>query len=453
MPFIKFLNKNQSLENLKNYGQKLSEILSVQSAAIKNKKSLFISKHIYNSLLTLDYSHEIFNKIIKREFLELERSNPEGGIIFLKFISSFLQNLDKTSNQDLISILSTFLDLLKENYKETTKEISFVQIKKIIHDFIDDPKILKIIEETIKVAGSQSKIFVEASKINKSCIEIFDAFNFNLETYGFLFDQNLKWEKSNPRVLVVDGIIASVSEIDSVLVGAAEKKEPLVIFAKDFENEILTTIHTNNLKSIFDIFLVKVPIMIETLNVINDVAVACNTDIISTLKGNILSILKFDNLPKVEQISCFKNNISIKNTKSRQRATISVKELIKARDNQTDEMLIKLLNNRIKSLSSSFATIKIASPSSQEKLLNIEKIDKTLRLFNSLIKFGVLDNKKLMENIEKNIKSKILFGIVENVLSPSKIYPAKSATKGLLQGISCAIDFLKISGIVLNDKE
>lgn len=453
MHLTKFLNNNETLSLFKSYGENLSRVFSSEKAhfLLNHNNSNFITEHLSNAIRPFkNQDLKILNDLIKLKFLQVETKYPKSGEIFLNFIINFLKNIQKFDNFSLNQELNNFLFFLNQNLETLSKNnISFKKLKQIVFNDINDKKITKILEEVISLVGIECKIFIETTKVEKTYIELFNGFNFNLET----FNPNNKWEKNNPKVFIVDGIIANVHEIDQILVGASIKKEPLIIFAKDFENEILTTVQTNNLKGIFDIFLVKIPIEIETLNVINDVAAACGTDIVSTLKGNILSNISFDTLTEIDFVSCFKNNILIKNSKTKSRVAVSINQLIKSRNMQNDITLIKMFNDRIKSLTSSFATIKVASVSPQEKISNIEKIDKSLRLFNSLVKFGIFDEEIFNKKLKENKKFNMLFLLLENIFRSNTDYSAKSAIKGLLQGTSCAIDFLKINGMVLIERD
>lgn len=390
--------------------------------------------------------------LLKNACHKAESVSSKSTEILIPFVCNLLKKIQNIDSFEFKNKSNIFLNSLEEELPNYISYPEWENVEKIIEDILQDKKLYNLVNEALKLAGIEGKIFVEGSKINKDFVELSNGYNFNLKTYNFLLDSNKKWQANYAKCCVIDGIVANVHEIDQLLTKATETKEPLVIFAKGFENEILNTVNLNNKRGTFNIFLIKVDLEIESLNIINDIAVVCGTDIVSTLKGNALTFIKYEDLPIVDYISCFKDNILIKNEKVHSRVQISIDSLIKSRDSQTDETIIKLFNNRIRALTSNFVIIKVSSSSAQERLFKVEKIDEALRSIKSILTTGTFDtnySSKMLSNmnIDSTLKEAFLSALKEN-----RIYAGSSIASAMKYAISFINSIISIHGALLLDE-
>ena len=74
------------------------------------------------------------------------------------------------------------------------------------------------------------------------------------------------------KVLLVDGLIEKVSELDKLLNKSFETKNTLMIVAQGFSEEVVATVWNNNNRGIFDVMLARLPQSLESLNVLNDIS-------------------------------------------------------------------------------------------------------------------------------------------------------------------------------------
>ena len=220
----------------------------------------------------------------------------------------------------------------------------------------------------------------------------------------------------------------------------------MIIFSNGFNEEVIQTLRLNFERETLDIFPVKIDIEIDTINVLNDIAIICGGDIISSLKGNTLTFVKYEDIPVIDFISCVGKNITINNSKSSQRSELQLQEILKQLNKSDNEFIIKSLNNRIKSLTSNVVSIKIASDSEIQNIKNIEKIDLALRVFKSVLKFGVVDVKKIIHSIKNNFMKEI----IENTYKIEKI-PAFTFASATKLGIDLVNNIISINSIVIKD--
>ena len=172
------------------------------------------------------------------------------------------------------------------------------------------------------------------------------------------------WTRSNLKILLVDGLVDKVSELDKILSKSFETKIPLLIIAQGFSEEIIATLHSNNTRGNFDIMPVRLEQSLEALNLLNDMAVVSGCDIVSSLKGEMLTFLNYDSLPTVEKISLTNDVITIHNNKTRSNVLGHLQYLQDRRKSQEENTSISdlsdLTTKRIQNLLAHIVKISIA---------------------------------------------------------------------------------------------
>ena len=103
------------------------------------------------------------------------------------------------------------------------------------------------------------------------------------------FNSNRAWEKKNCKVFIVDGDITAVSDIHYLLESLSEEKRSCLLIARSFAPDVLNTLHVNFARGTLNIIPVDIPFEQDTANILVDIAAACNTDIVTPLKGDLIS--------------------------------------------------------------------------------------------------------------------------------------------------------------------
>ena len=135
-----------------------------------------------------------------------------------------------------------------------------------------------------------------------------------------------------------------------------------------------------------------------------DIAAACNSDIISTVKGEVISTVSFDSLLPVDKIAIKNKECVINNYGARGRVASLVQDLIKRRDdmdsNSMDDVGKEMIESRIKSLSSRVIKIILPNAAESSKIHEREKIDLALRSVKDIIAYGKIDKRELIKKIK-----------------------------------------------------
>jgi hypothetical protein len=180
-----------------------------------------------------------------------------------------------------------------------------------------------------------------------------------------------------------------VSELDKILNGAMQTKIPTLLVAHGFSEEVVATIKANVDYGKFNIMPVRLTSDLESLNVLNDIAVVCGADVVSTLKGQMVVFTEFDSLPIVERIRLTSQELTIENAKTRRAVSNHLRMLLEKRQNQSEISDISdLIDRRIQGLISAAVTLRLPNmPASKRDNAKV-KIDVALRSAKTLLNLG-----------------------------------------------------------------
>lgn len=337
--------------NIQNYFlSNLSDLekIIINHQTLLSENSGVLSTNNYQTILKLlkptTRTELVLNSVLINELLRAENLVAEGCFYtLLGFIS------DKTYEE----VTKELEDWIQPVTNKTIKTILKQECK-------EHKKLIKILEQVINLAGLEYQIIVnpESTKTNKFFIELKNGYWFDsLKPFSF-FDS---WEsKQSPKVLIVDGSVEKVSELENIFTKCSQTKQPLVIFAQGFSEEVLATILANNKQERFFVYPLKVEPSLEGLNVLNDIAVICGSDVVSSLKGQQIIWVDYSELPTIDSITINKltKQVCISNKKTEHNVVQTVNELILKRDNHQLVDIKNLLDKRIKTLLSKTVILK-----------------------------------------------------------------------------------------------
>ena len=330
----------------------------------------------------------LFKDVYRAEIL----SGGGGEIAFIfamDFAAKLLSSDIDLSNQTRVQKqLDAGLAKLKNFVESSSEPMTETEFKRSLVQSAQDETIATICHEAIKLAGFEGKIFVENSKQSNYSIEMKEGYSFDLQPYNFFLENN-SWERKECKVLVVDGFVEAISEIDQLLMKAHDYKQPMAIIAHGFSEEVVATLVTNKNRGALDVSPIRVKPDLNSLNLINDIGIVCGQDPISSLKGQLLTFCRWEDLPTIDKIIVTQNKTSIENQKTTNAVLSQVNMLLEKRiDNQLVEDVQEILENRIKNLSSNSVTIYLPNMNSIQNDATRVKIDVTLRQAKTLLNYG-----------------------------------------------------------------
>ena len=390
--YTKTIENEEYIETIISILNEIENILSIETSVYTFDNNTLITERITTSLRHIVQIGSALSKLIKGQILEAafkaEKAGPNSTKLFLKIVHSILGDVIRDIKSGVsFSQIEKDLDSFNEEFLE--------QIKKEIipakwNDVVEckSKKISDMTLEAIQLAGLEGTILPSGSPNRKYSVELVTGYNFPVATYPlFTEEDGGRWGRANVRVIVVDGVVEKVSEIHNILNEAHKNKFPYMIVARGYGEEVVATIASN--KSL-DICPIRIPWELESINYIADISTVCGTDIISSLKGDMLSSIDINSLKIVDKVICTKNNLNIINSKTQKRVSEHVLDLYKKRDNTHIEEMSDFINKRIKALNSHTVHIRLGSENEQKKMKELEAVDFSLRVAKGILEKGTV---------------------------------------------------------------
>jgi len=246
-----------------------------------------------------------------------------------------------------------------------------------------------IVSRALELSGFAGRIIIEKSVSSTPSVELVRGYTFELQ-------QLLPIDVSivSPRVFCIDGYVEEVSEIHHLLEAAASAKEPCVVFLRGASEDVKHTLKVNYDRGSLRVIPIGVRYDLEGMNTLVDLATVCGCDLVSSLKGDMISSIKFSDAPRVDVVHINKNRVVIVNASTHAGVLAHVSRLRqrRAEENAQIEDMCLLLDKRIKSLSPNHVTIRL--PNDRDFVESSQAIDYVLRAVRSMVDYGVVGDEK-----------------------------------------------------------
>ena len=418
LPSTQFIKHDEYSSTLKHFILDLNVVLNKKNYFFEFQADKpFFSNDILNLLFRYKGRNKL-EKVIKNMIIESclmskncggdERITAEFTVRYLNYITSDLT----IHNVNIVQVqqkAAETVKFLKNAIKQHIKHLDLNALQVLLHQYVNDNKIASIVFEAFLLAGIEGKIILEKSKFPQAAIELSVGNNFKINTPSIFYDATKKWKYKNVRCLLIDGMIEQVSEIHGLLEKAAETKEPIVFLCRGYGDEVLSTIHVNRVRNTLNIMPLLVPSTLDGINILNDMAAVCGCDIVSSLKGQFISTVQYNDLCIVDSIVCNENSVIITNTGTENTIFQHINELIQKKNQQTGINIRQLYDERIKALASTYVTISIPDSSKTSLDETFEKLEFGIRMLRSVISRGSIDIDDIVENLnEQNLDMHIV---------------------------------------------
>tara|TARA_R110001599_G_scaffold115582_1_gene282444 strand:- start:919 stop:2211 length:1293 start_codon:yes stop_codon:yes gene_type:complete len=396
--FCKIINSNEIKKSI----DKLFTDFSVLSE-VGEKLSLFNNTTLKTKSTTQAavYSRHkdemrLIKSLILNSSIKAEMMSPGSSDLCLNFLmNTFNKNFD--ISDDVINTL---------NRQSLRPDKAY--IKKYIKEYFDDNVISSLITDILDISDKNSKVIV-GKRLQPNTI-IHKTFNnvIPIKTNPAFLKQKTKFKDAN--VVLIDGAIMEISEINSFMELAHKTKEPYILFARTIGDDVLNTIHTNNLRESFTIIPIEVPMEENTLNMLKDLSVITGATIASSDMGDIISMSLINGIQAGVTIDINSTSVIISNSKNQKSANILIKNLtekLKSPDINKD-----IINARLKGLTSNTINVDIGTELLNKCPLIIEDCDRFFRHLTQLFKFGIIEKNKIetadnsFTRIIKNVNDK-----------------------------------------------
>lgn len=310
-------------------------------------------------------------------------------------------SLSDENTQEVLAKFDSYIEKTKANIEKHAIVSNSKDLKRIVDKSCGTDKILsEAIWEALQLAGLEGRIFVENGKQDNYFVELKEGYSFYLKPFKFMLEKGT-WERRSCKVLVVDGLVEKVSELDHVLTKSLETKVPMVIIAHGFSEEVVATLRANQERGLLDVQPVRVPTDIDALNIVNDIAVVCGGTPVSSMKGDLLVFTKYEDIPIVDRLKLGEAECSIENPKTRAAVSAQAKTILEKRQSHfLHEEVQELFDKRLRSLISSTVLLHLPNMTATKIDECRVKIDISLRQVKTILNYGTVNLSEEMSAIK-----------------------------------------------------
>lgn len=325
-----------------------------------------------------------FSNCILQQSKEIRSSMPSEahGRIFDVFLEHCFKA--ETLSPGSANLLCTLVQRKQQHKSQLDpKHFEFSDVEELALSY-SGSEIANVILDVVSLGSRETKVFVDPhySRNDKSIVELCDSYVFHGLLPAFSLDGN-SFEDS--KFVCIDGYIESISEIHHLLEKALELKQTIFLFVRGLSNDVTNTLKVNHDRKT----VICVPIIVNYdlsgVNLINDIAVVGGVDIVSSLKGDLISSIDFEKYPRVNSVSFSGNQLLVKNPSSRNRVQQHVSNLLKKHEEESSDAVREILESRMRSLTSSFVKVSLKDADARTRF----SFDQCIRAISLAAQYGV----------------------------------------------------------------
>lgn len=352
---------------------------------------------------------------------------------FASFISTLASIKMIKKNLSIFSEYNTKLNIDEQlnHISQASRHASLDLAMNTIREYCKDPLASSMLLQACTLTGHSGQIYVDGTPAAENSIELTNGytFEFGIEPNFCASSKTQEWKEYGAKPIIIDGIIETVGEINRVLEYCHNEKSACIIFARGFSEEVLGTLAVNKARETLNVIPVLVPFDLEGINSLVDLAVICETDVISSIKGEAISAIDPYELREVDYINAGLGKITITNVRTEAAVKNHSMNISKRKEDTNIDDKKKLLNKRIKSLSSVCTNIRIAGEGLRQDNLKT-RIQHGINMFKHICRFGCIT----LEKVE-NISDVCILELIEDL---QRCGIKSVSSKEFLLGLKCA---------------
>jgi chaperonin GroEL len=231
-------------------------------------------------------------------------------------------------------------------------------------------------------------------------------------------------------VLLVEEKINNVNDLLPVLEFVSNQNKSLLIVAKDYSQEVLSTLIVNKMKGIIKVAAINSPGFGDRkLEILEDIATVTGGEVLSETKGMSFEEFNYEWLGKADKITITKNETTIIDGKGDEEKIENRIEDLKSQIDNSKSMYEKeQLQERLSKLIGGISVIYVGAQTETEMLEKKDRIDDALHASKAALQEGILpgggtsllrvrkilDEKILGEEILKRALIKPFYTILKN---------------------------------------
>lgn len=346
-------------------------------------------------------SDGIISPLFESAAIDAEKRAAGAGEVFLKLVSNFL------SDDLRRHMIGADLDCEWNEIKDHVVKASLPVRKSDINHLIKgSDSFTSLINDTMRLIRSGDKVIVKKSSTQKSFITRKTGYTFGELNIDPRFYLKGFWSKKKSRVILIDGVIESVSEIHKLLEDLSKTKQPAIIFCIDALPDVCETLAKNFESGNLDVILVKIPVSETHVNTLADLGVIMNTHPASATQGETISLGCSRQNKTVSRLTLTRGQVIIEDEENIMMVNDHLNDLKKRLDEKPEHAII--LEPRIQRLGGAAIQIDVGIDDLRSDPGIVEKLDRFFRTMPRLMKSGIINKRDM--NMFSPDKMCLLFG-------------------------------------------
>ena len=230
--------------------------------------------------------------------------------------------------------------------------LSVNHIPKLIQGTVDACDVSSLVNLVTKAGAS--KLVVRKEPAREDSVEFVDTYEF--EHKSRLVEKMTIFDGA--RVLIVDGYIENVSEVHSVLDHCSRNDERLLMCCRGFSDDVLNTIAVNRARGSLECYALVIAYDEHDANTLVDIAVLLGSDVVSSLKGQLISAVDPTTLPIAKYARLHNNVLELNDPQAQRRMHPHVERLREKLETAPEESK-NILERRLSRLTGSAAIVRL----------------------------------------------------------------------------------------------
>jgi chaperonin GroEL (HSP60 family) len=241
---------------------------------------------------------------------------------------------------------------------------------------------LESLVEFVELAGA-SRYMVERAPSRCDSIEFVD--NYEFTHLSKPIDGTVIMDDA--RVLIADAYIENESEVRKLLEWCGKEKERLLLCCRGFSDDVLHTLAVNRARGTLSGYALVIPFDENDANTLVDIATILGSDVVSSLKGQLISTLDPASMPRARHARLRSNLLEINDPQARARTDRLAANLREKLETAEPEA-IDPLEKRLKRLTGSTMIVRLKEDA--DHAMRCERWDLALRTVRAAVR-GVVE--------------------------------------------------------------
>jgi hypothetical protein len=225
----------------------------------------------------------------------------------------------------------------------------------------------------------------------------------------------------------------------------------MILVARGFNDDVQNTLGVNFSTGNLSVIPLVVPYDEFGANLVNDIAVVSGTDLVNSLKGDIISAVMWDDIVEVSNASVNPATMKLKinNNKTLESVRLHRKFLKDKQKNQPPHLCnADIFDRRLACLMGEGVIITLGRDLGDQWGITKDRISSHLKIFRDASRFGIID----LDDAIPIIKNSTIKKSLETIKNTSNIVISRALLVGIKVGIDSSKIISRVGGIVYVDK-